>query len=61
MRHDDDDASQWFMSIKLTIATLARAPEALLIVPKPYVKCMAEGVVSSVEERIGSDADCALR
>ena len=27
---------------------------------KPYVKCVAEGEVSIVEERVGSDADRAL-
>ena len=35
--------------------------EALLIVLKPYVKCVAEGDVSNVAERVGSDADRALR
>ena len=28
---------------------------------KPYVKCVAEGDVSNVAERVGSDADRALR
>ena len=31
-----DDAIDWFLSIKPTIATLARASEAVLIVPKPF-------------------------
>ena len=35
--------------------------EALLIGLKPYVKCVAEGDVSNVAERVGSDADRALR
>ena len=48
------------MSIKSTIATLARATEALLIVSKPNVKGLAEQGVYSVEERVGSDADRAL-
>ena len=54
-----DDAT-WFQSIQSTIAALARTSKALLIVLKPYVQRGAEGDVSSVEKRVGSDADPAL-
>ena len=54
-----DDAT-WFQSIQSTIAALARTSEALLVVLKPYAQRVAEGDVSSVEERVGSDADRAL-
>ena len=55
-----DDAT-CFLSIQSTIAALARTSKALLIVIKPYVQRVAEGDVSSVEKRVGSDADRALR
>ena len=52
---------QQCQSIRSAIAALVRMPKAPLIAAKPCVQCSAAGDAFSVEERVRSDADHALR